>query len=192
MTPVPRPDENGLHRSLKDQLDELREHLRGYQETWGPAEAAAVPPADLVVRVQLQRVAEKLRDGLALLSREGRIVFANTALGRLLDAAAYALIGQRMLDLVAAGDRDRVERRLAGAETAPDEPVSLISESGELVLVELEVTWVEERMCLILRDQTGPKRLARMASELQLLRAENRALREALKCSRANDGDGEP
>ena len=192
MTPVPRPDENGLHRSLKDQLDELREHLRGYQETWGPAEAPAVPRAELVVRVQLQRVAEKIRDGLALLGRDGRIVFANAALGRLLDTAPHALIGQPVLDLVAAGDRDRIERRLAGTEAAPDEPVSLISESGELVLVELEVAWVEERPCVILRDQTGPQRLARMAAELQLLRAENRALREALKCSRANDSDAEP
>ncbi len=155
---------------LAARLNEAEEILRAIQ--YGEVDALVVSTAqgeqvftlkgaDHVFKVLI----EKMSEGALTITKEGVILYANKCLARMIERPLERLIGSRIIDIMADGDREVLQsflkeetnnRRLTG--------LNLVTGSGDLIPVQLSFIRLQtedmlDKICVVVTDLTEHKRM---------------------------------
>jgi PAS domain S-box-containing protein len=183
---------------LKRDIEGLRSRLSEYQDVFralraGTVDAIVLPdaeqrPDDPASEAHAYRLlAERCREGVALLGAAGQILFCNAALAALFGLPPEALVNQRILDFVSLDDRADVARLLIRGWHQPQvADTRITTETGEMILVSLEVEACGGLLTLTVTDLTRDKLLEALVHDNKELRAERERLHDELRRLRAH------
>ncbi len=145
--------------AAEDEIGELARAFNGMVRSLRDAEG------------NFKALAESAGDAILVISAEGRILYANRTAAGISGWSREELLGRAFGDLIAAGERERIERRFAermsGAEVPARAQTRVVGRSGEEIAVELagaRTVWHERSAgVVILRDERE-----RIAAEARL------------------------
>ncbi len=145
------------------------------------ADSAQGPAVEQQASEQRYRtLVEKAHDAIVLYDADGRILFANRQMHRMLDYDAVTLSKRLLGDLAHLEDQDKLRRHLtASAADLTDELVQV-----RLLTRSEDIRWVEARLCILREDNSAQERLAivRDVTKQKLVELERQALeRQNLK-----------